>query len=155
MAFPGLERQYGISPFASLAPMKALRRFRARRHVARVVVGVLAALIMLAMHESVAGASPSDFSDAPPTSSAAGVLGGTEDRDIAPADPGGWPAGECGLAVLCIAALGSLGALILLSVRRRLALLWSAPRAGRGAHESARARPLSLSFPQRSLVLRC
>ncbi|MCW2838750.1 MAG: hypothetical protein JWR55_233 [Aeromicrobium sp.] len=145
--------------FANLTSMNVLGLTRERRQlVARAVVAIAAAFILLVLHDAVATAAHDDVGGAAGSSSAATAAGGQAlavGADAASHVPDTGRAGECGLAIMCVVAMASVGAVLLLRAWRRDAALWSNPRAQLVAFGVTRSSYPGLTPLQSSCVLRC
>ena len=139
--------------------MNILGRTRARRQVlTRAVVAIAAAFIMLALHDAVATASHDDVNGAESGPVVAALIDGQTHAGAADATvpgPDGGLAVECGLAILCVVAIVSMGAMLLPRGRRSDAALWSTPRARRVVVGDARSAYQVLAPLQTTCVLRC
>ena len=143
---------------ATLTPMNVVGRSRTGRQVVtRAVVAIAAAFILLALHDAVATASHEGLGTVTSSATASTSDGkaATAGADAAAPGPDGSLAGECGLAIMCVVALASVGGLLLLRRRRRDSSLWSVPRVHLVVLGATRRSYLALTPLQRTCVLRC
>lgn len=133
---------------------------RRRILAARMVMGLAAAFVLLAMHQTV-GTTPHEGAGAsPPKSQVATKATKTAHALVSHVDPAHAPAGDgmvgqCGLAIICIAAIIGLGALLLLVGKAHRAILWVAPHPLRVVIGSVALPHHPLNPLQRTCVLRC
>jgi hypothetical protein len=139
--------------------MNVIGRSRARRQVVmRAVVAIAAAFIVLALHDAVATATHDEPQGVATSSDAVILIHGqppVAGLDGGSPGPEGSFAGECGLAIMCVAAIASVGAMLMPRSRRRDLALWSTPRAQLVVFGVARSSFPALTPLQSACVLRC
>jgi hypothetical protein len=133
---------------------------RRRLVAARLAMVLAAAFLMLAMHETVGGASGSGTTDhgllseaMPVGAEAAQPMTVPTESATESSDAG--LAAKCGLAIMCVAALAGVGAFLMLRGRNRDSALWIARRAQLLVIGFPIKARLSLTTLQRTSLLRC